>query len=77
MYVLWNRKYSFLNLQCIDSASLVPYFAILLNIDFHLATLPYSADWWSAAEMAVLLEYSPNSKEPCESEHLGFWSPTD
>ena len=32
---------------------------LLLKSGFHLATLPYRPDWWSTAEMVVLLEGSP------------------
>ena len=32
---------------------------LLLRSGFRLATLPYRPDWWSAAEMVVLLEGSP------------------
>ena len=35
----------------------------LLRSGFRLATLPYKPDWWSAAEMVVLLEGSPLSTE--------------
>jgi len=36
---------------------------LLLRSGFCLATLPYRPDWWSAAEMVVLLEGSPLSTE--------------
>ncbi|KAK6306788.1 hypothetical protein J4Q44_G00237130 [Coregonus suidteri] len=36
---------------------------VLLMSGFCLATLPYRPDWWSAAEMVVLLEGSPISTE--------------
>jgi hypothetical protein len=36
---------------------------ILLKSGFHLATLPQRPDWWSAAEMVILLDGSPISKE--------------
>ena len=39
----------------------------LLRSGFRLATLPYRPDWWSAAEMVVLLEGSPLSTEQCWS----------
>jgi hypothetical protein len=36
---------------------------LLLRSDFYLATLPQMPDWWSAAEMVVLLEVSHISTE--------------
>jgi hypothetical protein len=45
---------------------------LLLRSGFRLATLPYRPDWWSAAEMVVLLEGSPISTEElelCQSDH--------
>ena len=36
---------------------------LLLRSGFRLATLPYRSDWWSAAEMVVLLEGSLISTE--------------
>ena len=36
---------------------------LLLRSGFRLATLPQRPDWWSAAEMVVLLEGSPISTE--------------
>ena len=40
---------------------------LLLRSGFCLSTLPYRPDWWSAAEMVVLLEGSPLSTEQCWS----------
>jgi len=42
-------------------------FGLLLRSGFRLATLPYRPDWWSAAEIVVLLEGSPLSTEQCWS----------
>ncbi|KAK3535077.1 hypothetical protein QTP70_003027 [Hemibagrus guttatus] len=36
---------------------------LLLRSGFHLVILPYRPDWWSSAEMIVLLEGSPLSTE--------------
>jgi hypothetical protein len=36
---------------------------ILPSSGFHLATLPWRPDWWSAAEMVFLLEGSPISTD--------------
>jgi hypothetical protein len=37
--------------------------SLLLRSHFFLATLPQRPDWWSAAEMVVLLKGSPISTE--------------
>ena len=49
-------------------------YSVHLSLDsgcFCLATLPWRSDWWSAAEMVVILEGSPISSEGPS----GSWSP--
>lgn len=46
---------------------------LLLRNFFHLATLPYRSDWWSAAKMAVFLEGSRlSTKQPWSSVRLSI-----
>ena len=45
--------------RCLLAKSKWTVMCLLLRSDFHLATLPWRPDWWSAAEIVVLLEGSP------------------
>ena len=45
--------------RCLLANSRRAVMSLLLRSGFCLATLPYRPDWWSAAEMVVLLEGSP------------------
>ena len=49
--------------RCLLANSKRAVMCLLLRSGFRLATLPYRPDWWSAAEMVVLLEGSPLSTE--------------
>ena len=49
--------------RCLLENSKWAVMCLLLRSGFRLATLPLRPDWWSAAEMVVLLEGSPISTE--------------